>query len=98
MIVVEICRHAVPIGWHENVTYEDVTIVFGWQNDGVQLWLDYGCTADKLVLGVPFYGRTYTLGDPNNNDLHAPIQQWVGGGTPGPYTNATGTLAYFEVI
>ena len=31
------------------------------QNDGVKLWNNYGCPVDKLVLGVPFYGRTYTL-------------------------------------
>ncbi|KAK8722278.1 hypothetical protein OTU49_012347 [Cherax quadricarinatus] len=66
-------------------------------NDAVLLWEEFGCPVDKLVLGTPFYGRTYTLGSPENNDIHASIKQWVGGGNPGPYTNATGTLAYFEI-
>lgn len=38
------------------------------------------------------------LGSADNNGLHAPIVTWVGGGDPGPYTNATGTQAYFEVL
>jgi len=66
-------------------------------NDGLQLWEDYGCAKDKLVVGVPFYGRTYTLGNPSNNDLGAPIVQYLGGGTPGPFTNATGFMGFLEI-
>nr|AFF59213.1 chitinase [Charybdis japonica] len=66
-------------------------------NDGVLLWEEFGCPRDKLVLGTPFYGRTYTLGSADNTELHAPIKKWEGGGKPGPYTNATGTMAYFEI-
>nr|AHL24866.1 chitinase 1C [Macrobrachium nipponense] len=66
-------------------------------NDGALLWEDFGCPRDKIVIGTPFYGRTYTLGSPDNHGIHAGIKAWEGGGKPGPYTNATGTLAYFEI-
>ncbi|XP_076061874.1 endochitinase-like [Oratosquilla oratoria] len=66
-------------------------------NDGAYLWMEFGCRADKLVVGTPFYGRTYTLGSPDNNGLHANIKKWEGGGNAGPYTGAKGTLAYFEI-
>ena len=67
------------------------------QNDGLQLWVDLGCPKDKLIVGVPFYGRTYTLGSPTVNALRAPVKKWEGGGLPGKYTGAKGFLAYYEV-
>nr|QAT96399.1 chitinase [Portunus trituberculatus] len=66
-------------------------------NDGLQLWVNLGCPKDKLIVGVPFYGRTYTLGSPNTNSLRAPVKKWEGGGLPGKYTGAKGFLAYYEI-
>ncbi|XP_064114555.1 endochitinase-like [Macrobrachium nipponense] len=65
--------------------------------DGLQLWVDLGCPKDKLIVGVPFYGRTYTLGSKDVNDLRAPVKKWEGGGKPGPYTGAKGFMAYYEI-
>jgi len=45
----------------------------------------------------PFYGRSYHLGNVNNNGLQARTKKWEGGGDKGPYTGAKGFLAYYEI-
>ena len=52
------------------------------QEDGVKLWVDMGAPKEKLILGVPFYGRGYILKDPNQHGLNAPIEKVV---DPWPY-------------
>ncbi|XP_021084791.1 chitotriosidase-1 isoform X2 [Mesocricetus auratus] len=60
----------------------------------VQLWLQKGMPASKLVLGMPTYGRSFTLASSSDNRVGAPA---TGPGAPGPYTRIGGMLAYFEV-
>ncbi|KAL6255476.1 hypothetical protein P5V15_013812 [Pogonomyrmex californicus] len=60
----------------------------------VRYWLDNGCPPEKLILGVPFYGRAFTLADKNQNGLGAPT---TGPGTAGPYTREGGMLGYNEI-
>lgn len=61
------------------------------------MWLEFGSFKHKLIVGVPFYGRSYTLGSKDNHDLRAGIKKWVGGGQAGPYTGEPGILAYYEI-
>ncbi|KAK2580185.1 hypothetical protein KPH14_012451 [Odynerus spinipes] len=60
----------------------------------IQYWLDQGAPADKLILGVPFYGRSFTLQNPQTHDVGAPT---TGPGTAGPFTREPGMLGYNEI-
>ncbi|CAG2179215.1 unnamed protein product [Oppiella nova] len=56
------------------------------------------CSCDNTnlnhVLGIPFYGRTFTLATPQNNSFNAPT---TGPGGAGPYTRSIGHLGYNEI-
>uniref|UniRef100_A0A182QE01 chitinase n=1 Tax=Anopheles farauti TaxID=69004 RepID=A0A182QE01_9DIPT len=60
----------------------------------VNYWLRQGAPASKLVLGVPAYGRTFTLSNVALNGLRAPSD---GPGLAGPYTAQPGYMAYHEI-
>lgn len=64
------------------------------QVQAVKMWLNKGVDPNKLVLGMPLYGRTFTLANPKNNGFLAPT---VGPGPAGPATGESGYLGYNEV-
>ncbi|KAI5659042.1 hypothetical protein M9H77_27835 [Catharanthus roseus] len=59
---------------------------------GLNSWLKAGLWKSKLVMGLPLYGKTWTLKDPSVNGVGAPA---VNVGPSGPGGN--GTLFYYEI-
>ncbi|XP_069179704.1 chitotriosidase-1 [Procambarus clarkii] len=58
----------------------------------VNYWIQKGAPAYKLVLGVPLYGRSWTLAGPETS-IGAPA---TGPGQAGRYTKEPGNMAFFE--
>ena len=54
-----------------------------------------GADREKLVLGIPTYGRSYTLFNEDSTDIGAPAD---GPGDQGDATREKGYLAYYEVF
>ena len=48
----------------------------------------------KVVMGIGFYGRSFTLSDPSCNVAGCPFSA---GGNPGPCSASAGTLMYSEI-
>ncbi|NWQ59451.1 CHIA chitinase, partial [Neopipo cinnamomea] len=57
-------------------------------------WKNNGAPAQKLLVGFPTYGRTFTLQNPSKTGIGAPAS---GPGPAGPYTGEPGLLAYYEI-
>lgn len=55
--------------------------------------LRLGVPAEKLLMGIPTFGRSFTLASADIG-VGAPSS---GPGLPGPFTKEEGTLAYYEV-
>lgn len=70
---------------HTNLTEIDQTLQLLWRNS---------ITPAQVVLGLGFYGRTFTLSDPS---CTAPGCPFSGAGKAGPCTNSAGTLSYTEI-
>lgn len=48
----------------------------------------------KIVIGIPTYGKSFTLDNAFNNGVGAPT---TGAGTAGTFTREAGALSYYEV-
>ncbi len=60
----------------------------------MELFLKSGASPDKLVLGVSFYGKTFTLADRNSHEFGSASN---GTGLKGPYSRINGSIGYNEV-
>lgn len=53
-----------------------------------------GADPSKIVVGLPFYGQTFTLSSNSEHGLGDPAK---GSGHPGEFTQQPGMLAYYEI-
>ncbi|XP_067635554.1 uncharacterized protein Cht6 [Eurosta solidaginis] len=60
----------------------------------IKYYLKAGADRDKLVLGIPTYGRSYTLINEDSTEIGAPSE---GPGEQGDATREKGYLAYYEI-
>ncbi|XP_042319704.1 chitotriosidase-1-like [Sceloporus undulatus] len=62
-------------------------------DDAVKYWKSKGAPAEKIILGIPLYGRSFTLSS-SQTGVNAPAS---GPGTAGTYTREAGFLSYYEI-
>lgn len=63
-------------------------------NASLSYWLSEGIPADKVVVGIPFYGRSFQL---VSADQHQPEDPHHGPGIGGPYTGESGNYGFNEI-
>lgn len=64
-------------------------------DNAAAMWVKLGAPKEKLIIGMPTYGRSFTLSNSANFRVHSTAS---GGGKAGEYTKESGFLAYYEVL
>ena len=65
------------------------------QNFTMNYWHELGADKSKLVMGMPMYGQTFTIGSSDEHGIGAPAPR--GGGKKGRFTRQKGFASYYEV-
>ncbi|KAH8272046.1 hypothetical protein KR026_004304, partial [Drosophila bipectinata] len=81
--------HVAPLYYSET----DINPYFN-SNFSIHYWLNQGAPASKLVMGMPFYGQSFSLENQQQRSLN---DKTIGPGKAGTYTRAGGFLAYYEI-
>ncbi|KAB0794995.1 hypothetical protein PPYR_11834 [Photinus pyralis] len=81
--------HVAPLDYYPGDAYDYFNA-----NYSVNYWIEMGASPSKLILGVPFYGQSFSLADATRNGLN---EKSYGPGEAGDYTRAGGFLAFYEV-
>jgi len=80
--------HISPIYGYEGNPHPNFNVNFT-----INYLLQKGLSRERLVMGMPLYGKSFTLSNPANHGLNAPASA----GKAGAYTRMAGTLAYYEI-
>ena len=97
--------HHAPLHRRDHDDWDPLTSVRCWylvrchsvhslQDSGISYWHKKGAPLSKLLLGTPFYGRSFTLTGSNTSPGAASSGD---GGSPGKFTEEAGFLSYFEI-
>jgi len=78
-----------PDEWSEFDFRKDLNI-----DATIKFYVQNGASRDKLVLGIPTYGRSFTLANPDAHEIDSPA---TAPGEAGPDTKEAGYLAYYEI-
>lgn len=62
--------------------------------EDVDFWIQNGMPSEKIVLGIPAYGRSFTLVDASQTGLESPAS---GPGPAAQFTGEEGFVSFYEV-
>lgn len=63
-------------------------------NYSINYWIQKGAPPQKLIMGMPLYGQSFSLADTHARSLN---DKTIGPGRAGTFTRAGGFLAYYEI-